>query len=464
VPHLFAKLEEQRRRRHAPLAERMRPRSLDEVVGQGHLLGSGALFRELFQTGEVPSLILWGPPGSGKTTLARLLADRGGRRFVSLSATSSGVKDVREVARRADERLGGAGTGTLLFLDEIHRFTKAQQDALLPPVEAGSLVLVGATTENPGFEVIPALRSRARVLVLQALGEAEVVELLERALADAERGLGGEGIEAEPEALRLIYAATGGDARAALNLLELSSRALARGAAAQDVGAGDGGAGGTNRLTRSLVERAAAGGAVAYDKGGEAHFDAISALHKSVRGSDPDATLYWLARMLEGGEDPVYVARRLVRAATEDVGLADPQALVQANAAAQAVQLVGMPEASLALAQAAVYLAVAPKSNAIYAAYGAAQRDVRQRPAYPVPLHLRNAPTALMRELGYGAGYDYPHDRPDGVGRQAYLPEQLEGTAYYRPTARGVEERVRKRLETIRRLRGEAPGPGADDA
>ncbi|GIW72938.1 MAG: ATPase AAA [Planctomycetota bacterium] len=431
-------------RRTVPLAERMRPRTLEELVGQRHLLAEGALLRALLERGEIPSLILWGPPGCGKTTLARLLAGRGGMRFVQLSATASGVQQVRAVAAEAERRWRQERRGTLLFLDEIHRFSKAQQDALLPAVEAGTLVLVGATTENPSFTVIPPLRSRARVVVLEPLAPADLVVLCRRALQDRERGLGELGIQAAAPALERLAQIAGGDARVALTVLETAARVLAREPA------------GARRLEPELIERAALGRTVAYDRAGEAHFDAISALHKAVRGSDPDAALYWLARMLEGGEDPLYIARRLIRAASEDVGLADPQALVQAVAAAQAAERVGMPECALALAQACVYLAAAPKSDALERAYLEAQRQVRQRPAYPVPLHLRNAPTALMRELGYGEGYENPHRRPDGIGVQDYLPAELRGWRCYEPGGRGFEVRLRERLAECARVRAAA--------
>ncbi len=446
----------------------MRPRTLDEVVGQRHLLGEGAPLRTLIERGRLPSMILWGPPGSGKTTIARLLADAVGYRFVSLNATDSGVRAVRALAREAETLLRRGGPQTLLFLDEIHRFSKAQQDALLPPVESGAVVLIGATTENPSFEIIPALRSRARVVVLEALEEQDIATLCERAVRDRERGLGALGITVCRDACAAIYRASAGDARAALTLLEVAAQAcLARAKQLEEHGGAPEEASPAEeaaaepaapiRLDRAALERALAlGGTPAYDKGGEAHFDTISALHKAVRASDPDAALYWLARMLEGGEDPRYVARRLIRAASEDVGLADPHALVQAVAAAQAIERIGLPEGALALAQAAVYLAVAPKSNALYVGYGEAQRDVRQRPPYPVPLELRNAPSRLMKELGYGRGYQYAHDMPDGVGTQPCLPDALRGTRYYRPTERGVEARVRERLAMFERIRSAA--------
>jgi putative ATPase len=440
---LFGHAADERKRRQAPLADRMRPRALDEVLGQRHLVAPGVLFRRVIESGDAPSLILWGPPGSGKTTLARLIAERSGKAFVTLSATSSGVKDVRETVAAADERLRYERKGTILFIDEIHRFNKAQQDSLLPHVEAGTITLVGATTENPSFEVIAPLLSRAKVFVLEPLADEDVLALLGRALADAERGLGGRGIRAAPGALEAIAGLASGDARAALVLLDLAARPLAGLPEAE------------RAITPELVREAAQRRDLKYDKVGEEHYNIISALHKSLRGSDPDAALYWLGRMLEAGEDPVYVARRLVRFASEDVGLADPAALAQAVAATQAVELIGMPEGALALAQAAVYLALAPKSNALYMAYGAVQRDIAERRTYPVPLHIRNAPTPLMKALGYGERYEYPHDAPEALVGQRYLPEELAGRRYYEPTPRGAEQELGRRLEWIRRVRGE---------
>ena len=439
---LFEQAGREMRRGAAPLAERVRPRSLEEFVGQAHLLGEGRLLRTAIEAGDLHSMILWGPPGTGKTTLASLMAERARARFVTFSAVLSGVKEIRAVIAEAEERLRAGGQRTILFVDEIHRFNKAQQDAFLPHVERGTIILIGATTENPSFEVISALLSRCRVYVLHRLGEPEVVAILRRALADPERGLGRLAIDADEPALAAIAALADGDARTALNVLEVAS---VLGSPVD----------GRRRLTVPLVQEAAQRKALLYDKDGEEHYNLISALHKSLRDSDPDATLYWLARMLESGEDPLFVARRLVRAAAEDVGLADPQALAVALAAKDAYHFLGTPEGELALAEAAVYLACAPKSNAVYTAFDAARADVQARPAEPVPLHLRNAPTRLMKELGYGHGYRYAHDAPDARVDQEHLPEALRGRRYYRPVDRGLEREIRERLE---RRRGGGPG------
>ena len=425
----------------APLADRMRPRALDEVLGQEHLLGAGAVLRSAIETGELHSMILWGPPGSGKTTLARLMAHTAGARFVAFSAVLSGVKEIREVVAEAERARARQRTRTILFVDEIHRFNRAQQDAFLPHVETGTLVLVGATTENPSFEVNSALLSRCRVYVLRPLGEDGLVAIMRRALGDAARGLAGLGAEVDDDALRLIAGLANGDARAALNVLEV---AVGR------VPAGD-----RRRVTAASVREAAQKRTLLYDKSGEEHYNLISALHKSLRDSDPDAALYWLTRMLEAGEDRLYLARRLVRFASEDVGNADPQALLLTLAAKEAYDFLGDPEGELALAQATLYLALAPKSNAVYVAYDAAQTDVRERPAEPVPLHIRNAPTRLMKDLGYGAGYQYAHDAPDARVDQDDLPEALRGRQYYRPTDRGLEAELGRRLAEWRRWRAE---------
>jgi len=425
----------------APLADRMRPRSLDEFVGQAHLLGEGKVLRVALAQGEIPSLIFWGPPGTGKTSLAMLIAGHVQAAFVPFSAVTAGIKEIKEVIAEADRRLRGAGQRTVLFVDEIHRFNKAQQDAFLPHVERGTITLIGATTENPSFEVIAPLLSRAKVLVLQPLSESEVVLILSRALADAERGLGRADVQADPEVLQAIARWANGDARAALNLLDLAARLAAAGSE-------------PGVITLAVVQEAAQHKSLLYDKAGEEHYNLISALHKSIRGSDPDAALYWLARMLASGEDPLYIARRLVRFASEDIGNADPRALSLAVAAKEAYHFLGSPEGELALAQCVTYMATAPKSNAVYVAFGAAQSDVTSAPAEPVPLHIRNAPTALMKELGYAEGYKYAHDYEAAHVEQEYLPERLRGRVYYRPSDRGLEAEIKKRLAVWRRKPG----------
>jgi putative ATPase len=424
----------------APLADRMRPRTLDEVVGQDHLLGPGRVLRSAVEQNELHSMILWGPPGSGKTTLAGLLAQVSGARFVAFSAVLSGVKEIRQVVSEAAEDRDRTGRRTILFVDEIHRFNRAQQDAFLPHVEKGTIVLVGATTENPSFEVNSALLSRCRVYVLHRLDDAHLLTLLRRALADAERGLGGLHAAVDDDALRLIARLADGDARAALNILDLAVTLAPREA-------------GRPRLSERTIQEAAQKKSLLYDKAGEEHYNLISALHKSLRDSDPDASLYWMTRMLESGEDPLYVARRLVRFASEDVGNADPTALTLTLAARDAYHFLGTPEGELALAQATIYLALAPKSNAVYTAFDAAQADVRDRPAEPVPLHLRNAPTGLMRDLGYGRGYQYAHDAPDARVEQEHLPEAVRARTYYQPTDRGLEAELGRRLAEWRRWR-----------
>jgi putative ATPase len=427
-----------------PLAERMRPRTLDDVVGQDELVGPGGVLRLLAERGELPSLIFWGPPGCGKTTLARVLAGSCAAEFVTFSAVLSGVKEARAVMDGARRLRAATGRRTVLFVDEVHRFNKAQQDAFLPFVEAGDIVLFGATTENPSFELNAALLSRAKVYVLEPLGETDLLTLLRRALGDAERGLGSLRLSCSDEVLLQVARQAGGDARAAYNLLEAAAEAV-----------GSEGVVGSD-LVRRLAQRRLA----SYDKEGEQHYNLISALHKSVRNSDPDAALYWLARMLEGGAEARFVARRLLRMASEDVGMADPRALEQAAAAAHAVEHMGMPECNLALAQATVYLALAPKSNALYVGYGKARQTVAEQPAYPVPMPLRNAPTRMMRELGYGDGYVYAHDTAEKVADLECLPPELGGASFYEPTEEGWEKRIRERLAEIvaRRRAGRSPG------
>ena len=424
-----------------PLADRMRPRTLDEVVGQEHLLGPGRVLRTALERGELHSMILWGPPGSGKTTLASLMANVTGARFVAFSAVLSGVKEIRAVIAEAETHQR-RGMKTVLFVDEIHRFNRAQQDAFLPHVERGTIVLIGATTENPSFEVNAALLSRCRVYVLQGLGEAELTTILRRALGDGERGLGAANVEVDDHGLAAIARIANGDARGALNILEVAV-ALAPESRGQ------------RHITETTITDAAQRRTLLYDKAGEEHYNLISALHKSLRDSDPDAALYWLTRMLEAGEDRLYIVRRLVRFASEDVGNADPRALTLTLAAKEAYDFLGSPEGELALAQATLFLALAPKSNAVYVAYGEAQKDVQERPAEPVPLHIRNAPTGLMKNLGYGKGYQYAHDAPDARVDQDDLPDALRGREYYRPTNRGLEAELGRRLAEWRRWRAE---------
>ena len=422
-----------------PLADRMRPERLEEFVGQEHILAPGKPLRAQLQRDELSSLILWGPPGTGKTTLARLIARMTKADFVPFSAVLSGIKEIKEVMAAA-ERNRRYGRRTVVFIDEIHRFNKAQQDAFLPYVERGDIILIGATTENPSFEVISALLSRAKVYALRPLAPEEIRTLLERALRDRERGLGDRELEAPPELLEQIAIYANGDARAAYNILELAAAATEG-----------------RTLSREAVEAAIERKVLLYDKAGEEHYNLISALHKSVRSSDPDAALYWLARMLEAGEDRLYIARRLVRMAIEDIGLADPHALEQAVAATQAVHFLGTPEGDQALAQAAIYLAVAPKSDAAYRALGAALEEARTGLAEPVPLHLRNPVTRSMREWGYGKGYQHAHNFEDALTNMECLPSRLAGRTFYQPTDRGVEKRIAERLDQLRKKRSRRP-------
>src|ERR1043166_8112121 len=414
----------------------MRPRTLDEFVGQEHIVGSGKPLRLQIERDDPGSIIFWGPPGTGKTTLAQIIAHVTKAEFIEFSAVLSGIKEIKQVMADA-EKARAYGTRTILFIDEIHRFNRAQQDAFLPHVERGNIRLIGATTENPSFEIIGALLSRCRVYVLNPLSEEQIVVLLRRALEDRERGLGARNITAEDSALAQIAAYASGDARSGYNALDVATQI-----------AGDGGV-----ITDPVAQDALPKRILLYDKSGEEHYNLISALHKSVRNSDPDAALYWLGRMLQAGEDPLYIARRVVRMAVEDIGLADPNALSLCMAARDAVDFIGMPEGNLALAQAVVYLALAPKSNALYTAYGEVQMDVERTAAEPVPLHLRNAPTGLMKGLGYGQGYKYAHDLDSKVADMQCLPDNLRDRVYYQPTEQGEEKRMRERLEELKRLR-----------
>ncbi|MBJ6799115.1 replication-associated recombination protein A [Geomonas sp. Red259] len=428
--------------RFAPLAERMRPRTISEYLGQGHLLGEGKLLRSLIETDRVTSLIFWGPPGSGKTTLARIIAGATKSHFIFFSAIMSGIKEIREVVKEAEDILKFQGKRTILFVDEIHRFNKSQQDAFLPYVERGTFTMIGATTENPSFEVIAPLLSRCKVLVLNPLADEDIRQILVNALTDRERGLGEFELSASEDALSFMAEQAGGDARIALNTLETAAR-LAR----------------EGEITLDIAREATQKKPLLYDKGGEEHYNVISAFIKSMRGSDPDAALYWLARMIEAGEDPIFILRRMVVFASEDVGNADPRGLQMAVSALEAFRLVGMPEGRIILGQAVTYLATAPKSNASYMGINQALAEVRKSGGLPVPMQIRNAPTKLMKGLGYGKGYLYPHDYQGGVVAQGYLPDQLAGRSFYAPKESGYEKSIRERMAWIKGQREKSNDP-----
>lgn len=433
--NLFNQKFEAELKKSAPLADRMRPEKLEDFVGQKELIGPGAPLRKAIEEDRLVSIILWGPPGSGKTTLARIIANMTRSYFVSFSAVTSGIPALRKVIQEAIEKRKYNQQRTILFVDEIHRFNKTQQDAFLPYVENGTIILIGATTENPSFEVNSPLLSRSRVYVLNPLSEQQLKKVIKRALEDKEKGLGNYRVKLDPSVMDYIVEMANGDARVGLNILELSFMSAQKENEAH--------------ITSSVVTKVMQKRVLRYDKTGEEHYNLISALHKSMRDSDPDASVYWLARMLEAGEDPLYIARRMVRFASEDIGNAEPQALHIAVAAMQATQFVGMPEANLALCQAATYLACAPKSNAVYRAYQKAKHDIEKTGNLPVPFNIRNAPTSLMKELGYGKGYKYAHNFPEGYVKQKHLPSPLEGKTYYHPTERGYEKKIKKRLDEI---------------
>jgi putative ATPase len=436
---LFDKRGRELLEKEAPLADRMRPRTLNEIVGQDHLLGQGKILRQAIETDHIPSMILWGPPGSGKTTLAMIVASTTGAQFTAFSAVLSGVKEIKEVIQEANEEWKYRKRKTILFVDEIHRFNKAQQDAFLPHVEKGTIILIGATTENPSFEVISPLLSRTKVFTLNPLKEGDIEVILQRGRMDKERGLGKYPTAIEAGVIQGICRIANGDARVGLNTLEMLVLTTSPDSK------------GVRHIKKGDLEEVLQRKSFLYDKSGEEHYNLISALHKSLRGSDPDAALYWLGRMLEAGEDPLYIARRMIRFASEDVGMADPKALLVAVSAMEAFHFIGLPEGNLALAEAAVYLATAPKSNALYTAYQGVQRDIKELENMPVPLHIRNAPTSLMEELGYGTGYKYPHDYPEHFVEEEYLPENLKGKTYYHPADQGFEREIKKKLEYWRK-------------
>ena len=427
--------------KETPLADRMRPETLDEFVGQKHILGKDSVLRKAIEEDKIQSLIFWGPPGTGKTTLAQIIAKATGAHFISFSAVLSGIKEIKEIMAEASRMKELYRLNTILFIDEIHRFNKAQQDAFLPHVEKGNIVLIGATTENPSFEVISALLSRTKVYTLNSLSEDELKTILKRAIEDKEKGLGNMNVELEDEATDYIAQMANGDARIALSTLEFAALTTPPDKEKK------------RKISLKIAQDTMQKKALLYDKGGEEHYNIISALHKSLRGSDPDAALYWLGRMLAGGEDPLYIARRMVRFASEDIGNADPMALQVTIAAKEAYHFIGSPEGELALAQAAVYLATAPKSDAVYKAYNLVQQDIERTQALPVPMHIRNAPTRLMKELGYGKDYKYPHDYPEHFVDETYLPDNLKNRKYYFPTDFGFEKEIKKRLQWWQKIK-----------